>query len=79
MLFPDQLMAQGAVVFELEAEPETDWSKASFWETVDGQPVEQSWDFKDGEISLTRPRGGSGSLLSGPLAQDFDLTFDWKM
>ena len=75
----NELMAQNAVVASLEAEPETDWSEPSFWETVDGQPAELSWEFRDGEISLVRPRGGSGSLLSGPLPASFELSWQWKL
>ena len=75
----NELMAQSAVVARIEAEPETDWSKPSFWETVDGQPAELSWEFRDGEISLLRPRGASGSLLSGPLPASFELSWQWKL
>ncbi len=46
------LSAQSTVVVRLDAEPETDWSKPSFWETLDGQPAELSWDFRDGLICL---------------------------
>ncbi len=73
------VMAQSAVVARLDAEPETDWSKPSFWETVDGQPAELSWEFRDGEISLAKPRGAAGSLLSGPLPANFELSWQWKL
>jgi alkaline phosphatase D len=73
------LHGQGAVVVRLEAEPETDWSNPGFWETLDGQPAELSWQFEAGEIRLVRPRGGSGSLLSGPLPSDFELAWKWKL
>ncbi len=71
--------AQSIITASLPAEPETDWSKPSFWETVDGKPVESSWQFADGEVRLVRPRGGSGSLLSGPLPSHFELSWQWKI
>ena len=71
--------SQSIIVETLPAEVETDWTKASFWETVDGAPAEANWEFVDGEVRLTRPRGGNGSLLSGPMPSNFDLTFDWKI
>ncbi len=73
------LLAQGIVVETIPAEPETDWSKPSFWETLDGSPISSSWEFADGEIRLVRPRGGSGSLLSGPLPSNFELSWQWKI
>lgn len=56
-----------------------DWYQPHFWRTIDGQPVEQSWLFHDGEIQLTQPRGGSGSLISPPLPENFELSFDWMI
>lgn len=73
------LWAQSIVIETIPADPETDWSKPSFWETLDGQPVESSWEFADGEVRLVHPRGGSGSLLSGPLPSSFELTWEWKI
>jgi alkaline phosphatase D len=70
---------QSVVVESLPAEPVTDWTSASFWETVDGEPPESSWEFADGEVRLQHPRGGRGSLVSGPMPTHFDLTFDWKI
>ena len=55
------------------------WSEASFWESSDGQPVEDSWEFTDGEVRLIKPRGGKGSLLSPPLPAHFELSFDWRI
>lgn len=75
----DQVLGQGIVVHSIPAESETNWSKPSFWETIDGQPVESSWEFADGEIRLARPRGGAGSLLSGPLPSNFELSWQWKI
>ena len=73
------LFAQGIVIETIPAEPETDWSKPSFWETLDGNPINSSWEFADGEIRLVRPRGGAGSLLSGPLPSNFELSWQWKI
>ena len=70
--------AQGIVV-TLPAEPVTDWSNDAFWETVDGRPISDSWDFAQGEIRLARPRGDGGSLLSPPLSPNFQLTWEWKI
>lgn len=55
------------------------WCTSTFWETVDGKPVESSWEFADGEIRLLSPRGGKGSLVSPPLASNFELSFQWKI
>ncbi len=71
-------LAQG-IIQSIPAAPETDWSKPAFWETMDGRPVEQSWEFQDGEIRLVKPRGGRGSLLSGPLPPHFQLSWRWKI
>jgi alkaline phosphatase D len=71
--------SQGIVIKSIPAEPETDWSQPSFWDSVDGEPPESSWEFADGEIRLVRPRGGSGSLLSGPLPSNFELSWQWKI
>jgi predicted porin len=46
---------------------------------LDGKPVATSWEFADGEIRLTRPSGGSASLLSQPLPNDFDLSWQYKI
>lgn len=73
------LRAQGVITETIPAEQETDWSKPSFWETTNGNAAELSWEFVDGEIRLVRPRGGSGSLLSGPLPPNFELSWKWKI
>jgi alkaline phosphatase D len=64
---------------DVESDPDGDWSRPEFWETLDGQPVEQSWDFVDGELRLERPRGGNGSLLSPALPDHFELSWNWKI
>ncbi len=76
---PQSLWGQSIVIETIPAESETDWSKPSFWETLDGEPASKSWDFADGEVRLIRPRGGSGSLLSGPLPSNFELSWQWKI
>lgn len=70
--------AQG-ILHTLDAETQTDWSDPSFWETLDGRAPSESWDFVDGELRLARPRGGGGSLISGPLPDHFELTWQWKI
>lgn len=76
---PGGVWGQGIVVDSIPAEPVSDWSDPSFWETIDGEPASVNWDFADGEIRLSRPRGGSGSLLSGPLPSNFELSWRWKI
>ncbi len=68
-----------AIVQTIPAPPETDWHKAGFWETMDGKPVEESWQFADSEVRLIRPRGAKGSLISRPLTPHFELSWQWKI
>ncbi|QDV82520.1 family 16 glycoside hydrolase [Planctomycetes bacterium TBK1r] len=56
-----------------------DFAIAEFWETLDGKPVTDSWEFADGEVRLVQPRGGNGSLVSGPLPPNFELSWEWKI
>ncbi len=72
------LCAQGIVV-TLPSEPISDWDHEAFWESVDGRPVSNHWDFVDGEVRLARPRGGGSSLVSPPLPPNFELTWKWKI
>ncbi|MDG2223745.1 MAG: hypothetical protein P8L85_20370, partial [Rubripirellula sp.] len=44
------------------AAADTDWTQAGFWQTLDGKPPEECWDFTAEEIRLERPRGRNGSL-----------------
>ncbi|MGI9470236.1 MAG: family 16 glycoside hydrolase [Rubripirellula sp.] len=76
---PVNCVAQGIVLETIPAESESDWTQPSFWDTVDGEPPEASWEFEDDEVRLVQPRGGKGSLISGPMPTNFDLTFDWKI
>lgn len=55
------------------------WIQRDFWVTLDGKDSSGHWDFTDGEIKLSKPRGGSGSLLSPPIPQDFELAWKWKI
>lgn len=71
--------SQNIVTETIPADPVTDWADPNFWETMDGQPVEKSWEFSDGEVRLARPRGGKNSLLSGPLPANFELSWKWKI
>ncbi len=68
-----------AVIQTIPTEPETDWHKSGFWESIDGQPVEKSWEFVESELRLVNPRGGNGSLLSPPLPSNFELSWQWKI
>jgi hypothetical protein len=55
------------------------WYSPDFWNTIDGRPVEESWRFGEGTIELIQPRGGKGSLLSPPMPEHFDLSFEWMI
>lgn len=55
------------------------WYHAGFWTSLDNRPVEESWTFSDGEVRLVTPRGGRGSLISPPMPEHFELTFDWMI
>ena len=79
LLAVSALWAQNAVIQTIPAEPVTKWTDPAFWETIDGGSVHQNWEFSDGEIRLVKPRGGSGSLLSGPMPTNFELSFEWKI
>ena len=56
-----------------------DLSQPGLWQTLDGRPAEENWEFADGEIRLVRPRGGGGSLISEPLPANFELSWQWKI
>lgn len=73
------MSAQGTDVAPQQEASTADWTQSGFWQTVDGQPPEQGWDFIAGEIRLERPRGGGGSLLSAPLPEQFELSWKWKI
>ncbi len=55
------------------------WYHAGFWTSLDGKPVEESWVFEEGEVRLVQPRGGRGSVISPPMPEYFELTFDWMI
>ncbi|WP_419189431.1 family 16 glycoside hydrolase [Stieleria marina] len=75
---PASCPAQG-IVTTLPAEPITDWSSEPFWESLDGRPATDGWEFVDGEIRLVKPRGANGSLLSPVLPPNFELSWQWKI
>ncbi len=78
-LFSMASSAAAQVVQTLPAAPETDWHQSSFWETVDGEPPELSWEFSDSQVRLVKPRGGRGSLISGPLPANFELSWQYRI
>ena len=53
------------------------WADPSFWKSLKPSGKIAGWEFQDGEISLVRP--GGESILSKPVASDFELSFDWKI
>jgi len=54
------------------------WTQREFWQTPDGQPVSEGWQFTNGEVSLVTPRQG-GNILSPPLPPNFELSWRWKI
>jgi hypothetical protein len=55
------------------------WYHVGFWTSLDGKPVEESWAFSEGEVRLVQPRGGRGSIISPPMPEFFELSFDWMI
>ena len=57
------------------------WANPSFWKSLKPSGQITGWEFRDGEISLVRPgkKGGNGSILSEPVASNFELSFEWKI
>jgi len=60
------------------SEQEVDWAQRDFWQTADGKPVSDAWQFKDGEITLAKPREG-GSIVTQPMPPNFELSWKWKI
>ena len=58
---------------------EMDWYDESNWESLDGRPVTENWEFGEGEIRIVKPRGGNGSILSPPVPANFTLSWKWKI
>ncbi|MEO1524906.1 MAG: family 16 glycoside hydrolase [Planctomycetota bacterium] len=56
-----------------------DWYNAAAWESLDGKPVTENWEFTDEEIRLVSPRGGNGSIVTPPLPSNFELSWSWKI
>lgn len=75
MLGQDRLLGQESPA----PAPTAGFSNAEFWQTLDGKPVTDSWEFADGEVRLTNPRGGNGSIITPPLPPNFELSFQWKI
>ncbi len=55
-----------------------DWAHRDFWRTTHGMPVSNGWQFKDGEITLAKPRKG-GSIITRPMPPNFELSWQWKI
>ncbi len=62
-----------------QTKPTTDWYAPDFWECLDGEPVEKTWEFEGDEVRLVNPRGGSGSIISPPMPANFELSWSWKI
>jgi len=58
--------------------PSTSWAERAFWETTDGKPVSDGWEFKDGTIALVQP-GQGGNIVTQPLPSNFELSWTWKI
>jgi alkaline phosphatase D len=54
------------------------WVSRDFWETTEGKPVSDGWEFKDGMITLAKP-GEGGNIVTRPLPSNFELSFKWKI
>lgn len=74
-LLAQETRAQGSSVND----DKIDLNAADFWQTLDGKPVAKSWEFADGEARLVNPRGGGGSIVSGTLPANFELSWQWKI
>ncbi len=55
-----------------------DWSHHDFWQTTNGKPVSDGWQFADGVVSLVTP-GKGGSIVSRPLPPHFELSWTWRI
>ena len=55
------------------------WEDPSFWKSLKQSGETTGWEFRNGEISLVRPGGGSGSIVTKPVPSDFELSFEWKI
>lgn len=71
-------IAQDADSETVSAGKKSDWARREFWETTGGKPVSDGWQFKDGEITLAKPRKG-GSIVTQPLPPNFELSWKWKI
>ena len=58
---------------------DAEWLKPTFWESQDGKPVHESWEFANGEVRLVKSRDGNAALLSKPLPTNFELSFQWMV
>ena len=66
------------IVAEISSDTDASWIDASFWESLDGKPATENWEFSDGEMRIVKPRGGNGSILTPPLPPNFELSWQWK-
>ena len=51
-------VGQGIVIDTIQEDPTITWSDREFWETGNGKPASDGWEFADGEIRLVKPRKG---------------------
>lgn len=63
---------------DVAAPAAADWTRREFWQTAEGQPVSDGWQFDDGEVRLVRPHVG-GNILSPPLPAHFELHWTWRI
>jgi alkaline phosphatase D len=54
------------------------WASREFWETTEGKPISDGWEFKDGMILLAEP-GKGGNIVTRPLPSNFELSWKWKI
>ncbi len=76
--FADIVFAEDANNEPPPSKSSYDWSDREFWQTANGDPVPDGWQFNDGEIALVDPRKAS-HILSSPLPPNFELEWKWKI
>ncbi|MBT3210912.1 MAG: DUF1080 domain-containing protein, partial [Planctomycetaceae bacterium] len=62
---------------DIQLDDPATWADPSFWKSLNPSGQITGWEFHDGEVTLSRP--GGQSIMSKPIASDFELSFDWKI
>lgn len=60
-------------------QPQLDgWGQREFWQTAEGKPAPEGWEFTDGMVTLAQP-GKGGNIYTRPLPSNFELSWKWKI